>query len=96
MVLVECHRDRPHDGIFRRDLSHQAIQQFAAELAARLAPRIGGRYIPKRTERDRIAERDAAVMAAFNGINHRQVMRDFRISRRLLYAILARCRRRAA
>ena len=40
--------------------------------------------------------RDAAAMAAFNGINHRQVMRDFRISRRLLYVILARCRRRAA
>ena len=96
MVLVECHRDRPHDGIFRRDLSPQAIQQFAAEIAARLAPRIGGRYICKRTERDRIAERDAAVVSALgNGATTRQVMRDFRISRRLLYAILARTRTRA-
>ncbi len=92
MVLVECHRDRRGDGVFRPDVSTRRLEEFAELVARRLAPRIGGRYVPRRCERDRIAERDAAVMAAFNGRNHRQVMRDFQISRRLLYSILARSR----
>jgi len=95
MVLVQCHRDRSGDGIFRPDVSQRRLEEFAAVVARSLAPRIGGRYVPKRTERDRIAERDAAVMSAFDGRNHREIMRSFRISRRLLYAILARNRRAA-
>lgn len=92
-ILLECHRDRLGDGIFRSDADHGALAQFAAQIALRLAPLIGGRYIPKRdTER---AARDAAVWLAFTGRNHLEVMREFRISRRLLYSILAR-RRRAA
>ena len=90
MVLLDCHRDRRGDGIFRAGLSPDQLHQFAAVIAQRLAPRIGGRYVPRRTERDRIAERDAAVVAAYNGLNRRQLMRDFGISRRLFYAILAR------
>ena len=93
MVLLDCHRDRRGDGVFREDVSPDHLQRFAALVAQRLAPRIGGRYVPRRTERDRIAERDAAVVAAYNGLNRRQVMRDFGISRRLFYAILARAPR---
>lgn len=89
-ILLECHRDRLGDGIFRADADHSALAQFAAQIARRLAPLIGGRYIPKRDER---ALRDAAVWRAFSGGNHREVMREFGISRRLLYSILARKRR---
>lgn len=97
MVLVQCHRDRSGDGIFRPDVSQRRLEEFAAVVARSLGRRIGGRYIPKRTPRDSIAERDAAVVAALGkGATTRQVMRDFRISRRLLYAILARTRPCAA
>jgi Mor family transcriptional regulator len=89
-ILVECHRDRLGDGVFRSDASHADLTELAALLARRLAPRIGGRYIPKRDVR---AERDAAVWLAFTGRNHKDVMREFDISRRLLYSILARRRR---
>ena len=89
-ILIECHRDRQGDGVFRSDASHADLTELAALLARRLAPRIGGRYIPKRDVR---AERDAAVWLAFTGRNHKDVMREFDISRRLLYSILARRRR---
>lgn len=89
-ILVECHRDRLGDGVLRTDASEAALADLAALLARRLAPLIGGRYIPKRDER---AVRDAAVWEAFSGRNHKEVMRQFSISRRLLYSILARRRR---
>ena len=92
MVLVECQRDRRGDGVFRPDVSARRLEEFAALVARRLAPRIGGRYVPKRDIR---AARDSQVLAAFKGANHQEVMREFKISRRLLYAILARGRRRA-
>lgn len=85
-TLQECHRDPALAG-FRRALSHDVIKDLAGAIADRLAPRIGGRYIPKRADR---AARDLAVWDAFNGRNHAQVMHDFNISRRLLYSILSR------
>ena len=39
------------------------------------------------------AKRDAAVWQAWNGRNGAQIMRDFAISRRLLYSILSRMRK---
>lgn len=65
---------------------------LAAGLAPLLARRIGGRYVPKvfragSVERDL---RDAAVLKKFNGRNREEVLREFRISRRLFYSILAR------
>lgn len=94
LVLAECHRERRAEGVFRDGLSRQHLDAFAALVARRLAPRIGGRYIPRRVERDRIAERDEQVARALAaGSTPRQVMRDFAISRRLLYAILARRKR---
>lgn len=89
-ILVACHRDRLGDGVFRADVNQAALTELAANLARRLAPLIGGRYIPKRDDR---ALRDMAVWQAFTGRNHKDVMHEFRISRRLLYSILARKRR---
>lgn len=89
IILLQCHRDRVGDGILRDGATEQHIVAFAAELARRLAPRIGGRYVPKRDVR---AERDAAVVAAFNGRNRAEVMARFSLSRRLFYSILSRRR----
>jgi len=41
-ILIECHRDRQGDGVFRQDAKHSDITELAALLARRLAPRIGG------------------------------------------------------
>lgn len=90
LIVMECHRDRLGDGVFRPDVQQAALADLAALLARRLAPLIGGRYIPKRDER---AARDLAVWQAFTGRNHKEVMREFEISRRLLYSILARRRK---
>lgn len=87
-ILVECHRDRGL-GVFRDEVNGEAIAALADVVARRLAPRIGGRYVPKRDDR---AARDAAVWKAWNGRNREEVMRQFGISRRLLYSILARRR----
>ena len=91
-ILLECHRDRNLPGVFVKDVDSDALCEFAALIARRLGPLIGGRYIPKRDER---ALRDLAVCKTFNGRNHLEVMRDFKISKRLLYNILARKRRAA-
>lgn len=89
-VLVECHRGGLDGGVFRTDVSHAELSALAAIMGRRLAPLIGGRYIPKREMR---AERDDAVLKAFNGHNHKDLMREFGISRSLLYSILRRKRR---
>lgn len=88
-ILVECARDRSLQ-VFRDDLPREKVGALASVVARRLAPRIGGRYVPKRDSRE---VRDAAVWQAFTGRNHQDVMRQFNISRRLLYSILARRRR---
>ena len=88
-ILVECHRDRCLSAL-KENLQPEDIHALADAVARRLAPRIGGRYVPKRDER---AVRDAAVWARFNGRNHKEVMREFGISRRLMYNILSRRRR---
>lgn len=87
-ILIDCHRDRGLTAM-RPDAPGAAIKALAEAVARRLAPRIGGRYVPKRDAR---AARDAAVWTAFNGRNHGDVMREFGISRRLLYSILSRRR----
>lgn len=94
-ILAECHRDRALQAL-RHDAPREAIDALADAVARRLAPRIGGRYVPKGQYRDGWelrAKRDAAVWAAFNGRNHAEVMGAFKISRRLLYSILSRRRK---
>lgn len=85
-ILVECSRDRGL-GVFREGVQGADIDALAVEVARRLGPRIGGRYVPKRDER---AARDAAVRRAFTGRNREEVERQFSISRRLFYAIISR------
>ena len=91
-ILLECHRDRALQALHGAS-THDAIHQLADAVARRLAPRIGGRYVPKRGDSDARAKRDAAVWQAWNGRNGAQIMRDFAISRLLLYSILSRMRK---
>lgn len=88
-ILLECHRDRDLHSLFHPRATQADMDKLAEVVARRLAPMIGGRYVPKRDER---AARDKAVWQRFNGRNHHDVMREFGISRRLLYSILARKR----
>lgn len=90
-ALREAHREKP--AIFGRPLSQQELRDLAVMVAEKLSPRIGGRYIPKFGDREARELRNAAVCKAFTGGNHAQVMREFNISRRLLYYILAEDRK---
>ncbi len=85
-ILAECHRDRALEAL-RHDAPSEAIDALADAVARRLAPRIGGRYVPKRDAR---TQRDAAVWKAWNGRNRQQVLDEFNISKRLFYSIIAR------
>lgn len=83
-ILIECHRDR-RLAVFRDGLNGDSIAALADVVARRLAPRIGGRYVPKRDAR---AARDAAVVQMWDaGASREQLMRKFNISRRLSYTI---------
>ena len=86
-ILIQCHRDRQGDGIFAPGIAHEDLSAFAQIMARRLAPMIGGRYIPKHNGR---AARDSAVWGSFTGNNREAVMRQFRISRALFYSIMSR------
>lgn len=74
--------------VFRVGLAEPQLTAFAEALAARLRVALGGRYLGKHWD-DRAA-RDTAVRAMFNGSNRDDVMRHFKISKSLFYAILAR------
>ena len=92
-ILLECHRDRALQAVLHSAATTDAIHQLADAVARRLAPRIGGRYVPKGQYRDgwqMRAQRDAAVWKAFNGRNRLEVMREFRISKALFYNIISR------
>jgi Mor family transcriptional regulator len=85
-ILAECSRDRGL-AAFRDGVRGAELDALAAEVARRLAPRIGGRYV---TKRDARALRDREVWLAFNGRNRLEVMRQFGISKALFYNILSR------
>jgi Mor family transcriptional regulator len=90
-VIHEALRDKTVSDYFRQDLNEIRRRHLASWVSIRVAMKIGGRYIPKKVD-DRAA-RNAAVVQAFTGNNHADLMRDFRISRRLVYNIVARVRR---
>lgn len=90
-ALREAHREKP--AIFGRPLTPQELRDLAVMVADKLRPRIGGRYVPKTADREERAVRNAAVLQAFNGNNREQVMREFNISRRLFYCIIAEDRK---
>ena len=94
-ILIECHRDSGLQSIFHPLATSEQVERLAEMMALRLGPLIGGRYVPKGLHRSGSEERqkrDQAVWKRFNGRNHAEVMREFSISRRLLYSILARRR----
>ena len=91
-IFAEATRDRDLSAFFRQGLTEQERVQIAEWASVRLVKRIGGRYV--RTV-DAWVARDAAVVQAFTGNNHTDLMRQFRISRRLVYSIVARVRRTA-
>ena len=92
-ILQEFTRDRTGDGVLRSDASNKALEVFAATFARRLAPRIGGRYVPKGlriTDDQLMLIRDKKVWSAHTGNNRDEIMRTFRISRSQYYSIMAR------
>ena len=94
-ILIECHRDRGLHDVFHPMATRQEVERLAEMMALRLGLLIGGRYVPKGEHRlgaEERRKRDHAVWQRFNGRNHAEVMREFGISRRLLYAILAKRR----
>lgn len=76
--------------VARAVLPPALARDFNAALATKFArllhQRIGGSYVKKQAFR---TARNLEVLAAFDGRNHRAVMRRFGISRRLLYNIIA-------
>ena len=68
-------------------LSAEQLRALSTTMARLLARRIGGRYVAFVEDR---AQRDAAVLQAWNGRNRAEVMQRFGISRALFYNILSR------
>lgn len=92
-ILLECHRDRGLTAL-AANVPPEALGALADAVALRLAPRIGGRYVPKRGDSDARAKRDAAVWQAIcNGRNEQKILKDFGISRRLYHTIKSRMRK---
>lgn len=84
-ILLNFHRQHGLRSI-RSDVSEDEIRADSTVISRALGPRIGGRYVPVRDER---AERNAAIVAMFNGTNRDQVLRHFGVSRRLFYRVIA-------
>ena len=68
-------------------LNAAQLHALSITMARLLARRIGGRYVAFVEDR---AQRDAAVLQAWNGRNRAEVMQRFGISRALFYNILSR------
>lgn len=93
-ILLDCHRDRPW--VFAAGVTDELLEALAAHVASKLAPLIGGRYVPQNYARERMEreKRNAAVWEAFaSGDSYEQLQRRFKISRRLVYSIIAHKRR---
>ena len=69
------------------DITPAQLRVLSTTMARLLARRIGGRYVAFVEDR---AQRDAAVLDAWNGRNRAEVMQRFGISRALFYNILSR------
>lgn len=89
-ILVECHRDRGLKVLLGENVGAKSLERLAADLARRLGPRIGGRYVPKETRKgDELrAARDQAIIKRWDeGATRDQLRREFGVSRRLSYMI---------
>ena len=89
-ILLECHRDRPD--LFPHNADKAALAALAHRISARLGPIIGSSYVGKeyalglKAKKDRDAQ---VVQARKDGLSETQLVRKFKISRRLVYSILA-------
>ena len=77
--LAEQGQDAP-------SINAEQLRALSSTMARLLARRIGGRYVAFVEDR---AQRNAAVLAAWNGRNREDVMKRFGISRRLFYSIIS-------
>lgn len=73
------------------DITPEQLRALSTSMARLLARRIGGRYVAFVEDR---AQRDAAVLEAYNGRNREEVLARFGISRRLFYNITRAAGRR--
>ena len=92
IALQLCMRDEEVVAAVGVALQDAAVKMLASKLTRTLLPKIGGRYLPKSDEAQR-RKRNAEVVAAFNGRNHAELKRRFKISHRLLNYILEEARK---
>jgi len=94
-ILLRFHRQQGLQSL-RFDATADDLKADAARLSVELGAAIGGRYVPKtRDERAEALEaRNQAIVAAWNGRNREQIMRQFGISRRMFYLVISREQKR--
>lgn len=89
--LVDAARSPVFLGTFGHAMKEALLEVLAREAAPILLARTGGRYLPKRDDRER---RNAQIVAMFDGKNRDEVMRHFKISRRVFYRVITEYRKR--
>ena len=82
MILVKITRDQP-DYI---KINPGKMAALTALIAEEMSQRLGARYVPRVEDR---TERNLAAMRMFDGRNRDEVMRRFRISKRVFYRVLS-------
>lgn len=94
-ILMRFHRQQGLQSL-RFDATADDLKADACRLSAELGAAIGGRYVPKmRDERAEALEaRNQAIFAAWNGRNRDELIRQFKISRRAFYRVIAEYTRR--
>jgi Mor family transcriptional regulator len=75
--------------ILREKLAQHGLDELTEEIVSRFADRVGGErvYIARRP-RSEWAERNAQLRREFNGRNHAELARKYRLSRSRIYDIL--------
>ncbi len=90
MTFVEDLADAVRRIMDRCGADGALAEAVARELVAWACRTYGGErvYIP--ATRHRLADRNAAIRREFNGRNHAELARRYRVSRRTIYRILSR------
>lgn len=82
MILVKITRDRPD----YLTIGPGKMAALTAIIADEMRQRFGSQYLTRVEDR---TERNKAAMKMFNGKNREEVMKRFRISKRVFYRILS-------
>lgn len=95
-ILLRFHREQGLRSL-RSDVTRDELAADSERMALELGSAIGGRYVRKmRDERAEALEaRNCAIFAAWNGRNRDELIRQFKISRRAFYRVIAEHTRRA-